>query len=349
MHKKRKYFTIAKNKNQEIVCADDVKRDSGYFCLECNSELILHRGDKGLRRPHFVHKNTSNCNPETVLHAGFKALVAQKVKENKRVDFEWSCSQCGGKHIMNISEMISHVFVEKSLNRNYRPDVLLTDKNNKPVAVIEVVVTHAPEDHYVDFLKKEGIILIRFDLKNEKDIKKLRQKTVKPTSMEYCTNPKCKKCGKHELLSKMLIITSECWNQDCNSPLNVAVIESENGGLITPKDFSQKDVDIAKEHGAIIRSKFSKTAQEEYLANICLHCNQMIGEHYLFTDHYCEAKNKRCPYVELEFGYRCNCENERKSRYRSERYRGNDRIKNSKEVESILKELKERNLLFNKK
>ncbi len=80
MSGEKTFFTLAKNEYQKIVYAADVERDSGYYCLECGSELVLHRGEKGLRRPHFVHKNTSNCKPETVLHAGFKILIAERIK-----------------------------------------------------------------------------------------------------------------------------------------------------------------------------------------------------------------------------------------------------------------------------
>ncbi len=185
------------------------------------------------------------------------------------------------------------------------------------------------------FLKKKGIILIRFDLKSESNIKKAKQKILQPTSMEHCLNPKCEKCGEYKIQSKMLVITSECWN--CRSPLNVAVIESGRTGCISPPEFYENEMKIAKENGVIIQNRFSKMAQETYFANVCLHCNQIIGEHYLFTEHYCAAKYGDYPYTEVELGYRCNCEAERKKEEMYEK--SEEEMRQVKENEKRLKEI----------
>lgn len=345
MSKDKKYFTLAKNINQTIVCADDVKRDSGYYCLECGGELVLHRGEKELRRPHFVHKNTSNCKPETVLHAGFKMLVAERIKgdikDNKEINVQWSCDSCSKDHTMDLSQKVSQVFIEKSLSSEFRPDILLTDKDGKPFAVIEVVVTHAPEEQYIQFLKKEGIILIRFDLKSESNIRKAKQKILKPTSMKCCLNPKCDKCGKYKTMDEMMVITSDCWK--CGSPLNVAVIE-KNGQMLSPRSFTKENIKVAKDNGVIIQCCESKMAGESYMANICLHCKSIMGDHYLFTDHYCVAKYGECHFEVVNLGYSCICERKKIELEGREKDRDRKKIsdvQNSKRKEEFMKELRE--------
>lgn len=86
----------------------------------------------------------------------------------------------------------------------------------------------------------------------------------------------------------ILIVNSSCWN--CKNNILVALKGDDKGHfLYGPDDFSNKEKEIAREHGVFLKENFSKTRGEKYLSNTCKNCNSFVGSWYLFTEYYTPA------------------------------------------------------------
>ena len=108
----------------------------------------------------------------------------------------------------------------------------------------------------------------------------------------------------------MYINESGCYR--CGNDLKYAYIMSQTGDMVRglsnhlyPDDFTDKEVNLARFNGVLIKKQYSKTSGYSYLANSCNHCKTFIGNNYLFTDYisqenYCDSeKNKHF------VGYQC--------------------------------------------
>lgn len=103
-------YTLATDKDGNLITANDAHKGSDFLCPVCNSELILRKSgntSKGSKRPHFAHRTlTPNCTPESVLHYSFKLLLAKKISEclenSLPISIFWSCNYCGNLHSGNL-------------------------------------------------------------------------------------------------------------------------------------------------------------------------------------------------------------------------------------------------------
>jgi hypothetical protein len=103
----------------------------------------------------------------------FLVLVLNKIRlslrENRALNFEWDCQFCTEHHKGNLLKKISDVKLEYNLGK-CQPDIALLDAHENVHAVIEVVVTHKPEEQAVKFYKDNDIILIEHVLKSDLDL-----------------------------------------------------------------------------------------------------------------------------------------------------------------------------------
>lgn len=307
-------YTVAKDKDGNLIKANDAEKGGEFFCPTCKTELILRKSGKtgkGTKRPHFAHRTlTPNCTPETALHYSFKNLLAEKLKqhlaEQKPLPISWYCEYCYDGHSGNLLKKIKTVKVEHYMTV-CQPDIALLDEEDKVFAVIEVVVTHKPEENVLKFYNENNIIIIQINLKSDKDLDKLEAKISNPDFVGTCFNPKCKTCGHYQLKTKMTIVDGPCWK--CHSTMKVAIIEGgmERGGSSSGADeFTQQEIEFAKSKGAIIKTHYSKTAREKYLANTCPKCGTFAGNFYLFTQYLQPASIGELPSETFDIGYHCD-------------------------------------------
>jgi len=217
-------YVAAFDKNNVLVKAKDAEKTEDYFCPECKDKLILKKSGKtgkGSKRPHFAHYSQSpNCTPEGVLHKSFKLLLLQHIRDsitNKTpIGIEWECIYCHTKYKGSLIQYATAAQDEYQMEK-CRADIALLGQDGKPFAVIEIVVTHKPEETTIAYYKKNNIILIQIELDSEDDLDKIEAKINKPTSIDFCFNPQCpniddyifirepaiykKKCGYHSMLT----------------------------------------------------------------------------------------------------------------------------------------------------
>ena len=292
-------YSIAKTLAGKLVLAVDASKDVPYTCLVCSQPLILRKGLK--KRPHFAHKNlTPNCSAETALHSGFKTLLHNKIQHyidhKQPLEIQWDCGYCDGMHTGNLLKKAVQVKLEYRLGK-YQPDIALLDSLGRSNAVIEVIVTHAPEEEVLEYYRENKIAVVCYVLKSDKDIERLDSPHLKPDSVDLCLNPKCPECGGYMAKKCLLIIDGKCWK--CRAPMKVAALRGDMG---YEGGFSASDVKLAKEHGVFLAQRYSRTAQEKYVANECRNCGAFIGDHYLFTDYVAVSSYAR---EEFDAGYYC--------------------------------------------
>jgi hypothetical protein len=71
------------------------------------------------------------------------------------------------------------------------------------------------------------------------------------------------------------IVEDECWS--CKKPMKLAFFDN----TISVDGFNDKLLEIAREHGVIIKSNFGGIDNDYYNTNVCSHCDSFVGQWYL--------------------------------------------------------------------
>lgn len=292
-------YSFAKDEKGALVKAGAAQRGGSFYCPSCHKEMVHRMGERV--RPHFAHKNLSqNCSPETVLHFGFKKLLHERITKSlqagEQLLMQWKCEACSGSHMGNLVKRTSRAEEEFNLGA-CRPDIGLIGKEGNIVAVIEIVVSHSPEQSKLELYKAKGIPLLVFKLKSDAELSRVEEDVLKPDIVDVCLNPRCPKCNEHMPRLKLLIIDGKCWR--CSLPMKVGALDGDAGYECK---FSTEHVALANRHGANITERYSKKAGQKYFANTCKRCNAFIGEHYLFPEY---VAADEYPRIDLDAGYYC--------------------------------------------
>lgn len=295
-------YSIGQTSSGQLIKAVDAEKGDSYVCPSCNQEFVLRKGTR--KRPHFAHKALSpNCTPETALHYEFKILMFKRIQESitqkSPLELQWKCSDCGGQHRGNLLKKATLVKLEHDLG-TCKPDIALIDEYGSKVAVIEVIVSHVPEQSTLDYYSSKNIAVVSYKLNSDEDINRIDIPVLEPDSVvNVCRNPKCLKCGKHQSKKCLLIIDGNCWK--CKAKMKVAALRGDVG---YEGDFTNSDIQLAIQNGVFMKWQYSRTAGRRYIASTCRKCNKFVGHHYLF-DYVAVLEYER---LEIDAGYYCpNC------------------------------------------
>jgi len=240
---------IGKAPTGELVRADHADKSVSYTCPSCAHDFVLKRGSE--RRAHFAHKASNpDCKPETALHHGFKTLLFAKIQHHLEqqmpLEVQWCCSHCGGTHNGNLLRKTAEVKLEHHVG-DYRPDIALFDADGSVVAVIEVVVTHAPEPSALTYYRANKIAITVLKLKSDADLKRLDpdQPFLNLDRCDQCRNPKCQKCKGFKILRKTYLQQEKCFKCK-NAHRKFRSIRTTDGFLLS------QDIEMAKQHGVVL-------------------------------------------------------------------------------------------------
>jgi len=311
--KKQILYVTAFNEQGILIKANDAEKTGKYTCPICNNELILKKSGnvgKGSKRPHFAHHHlTENCTPETALHYSFKKMLLENIKKcinNKiPIDMVWACDYCHSTHKGNLLKKVYDIKDEYYMNV-CKPDIALFDEKGKVFAVVEVVVTHKPEENVIKYYHDNNIILIQIKLDSENDLDNIDEKIKNPSIVDCCLNPKCQLCGKHKMKRDLIVLNELCHR--CGNSMKVCYIKTDDG-YKPPAKFNKDEIPFAKSKGVLLEMRFSKTTNTKYLANICPSCKTFVGEWFLFDDIILEHEyDENIP--KYDMGYYCDeCNN----------------------------------------
>ena len=255
-------------------------RQPDCVCPGCKQPLVAKKGT--IKQHHFAHDSGSQCNLESALHWIGKTLIHTGIqtalKEGKPINLRWHCSECDDTHEANLLKQTTVAKLECHLGVA-RPDVLLADSDDKPVTVIEVIVSHPPEDAARSFYEEAGIPVVEVRLDTYDALDALRDLSVlRASAVSICTRPKCDGCGR-PLSAKMVhVVDGDCYR--CGGVMKISFADVE-GYCYDPSQFSKRDTEVAEQRGCILREQFSKTVQESYVANTCGGCGAFTGSFYL--------------------------------------------------------------------
>ncbi len=301
-------YTVAIDKNGKLIKAKDAEKGDSYSCPICKDEVILRKSGntgKGSKRPHFAHHAlTPNCTPETALHYAFKNLLASKVEQHleskKALPISWLCEYCFSNHSGDLLKKIKSVKIEHNLIA-CKPDIALLGNDGNVHAVIEVVVTHKPEESALKYYQANNIVLIQINVTSDKDIDDLENKISNPDIVRACFNPKCEDCGNHKHKVQMTIVDGFCWK--CGAAMKAAIIED---GQDRDVEFTNEEIQFAKSKDAIIQLHYSQTVHRKYLANSCTSCDAFVGNHYLDEQFLEPAMRGEYEFETYDISYYCN-------------------------------------------
>lgn len=285
---------------------EDKTQKKKYVCPNCGVPMILKKSDKEgkyTKRPHFAHKSNENhdCCPETVLHNTFKnelyRILKERLEKNMSFIFKWKCKSCVDTHSGDLLKCVRNVYLEKDLDV-CRPDILLTDKNDKPIFAIEVVVTHKPEEKTLQYYKDNKIWLYQIDLKSDEDLKNIEDIARQPVNFDVCRRPKCINCGK--MLTRRTVYVNEDKCRYCNQTINVTMGQGDCEGLFPPANFNQNEIDFAIEHNVLLQVFYMRDMEAFALFNVCPHCNNFVKDLYF---------DSKMPLIEKKDSFYCEyCE-----------------------------------------
>ncbi len=278
-------YSTAVDKNGNLIHIDNAEKGINYYCPMCKKGFILRKSGKtgkGSKRPHFAHNElTPNCTPEGVLHYSFKKMLVdllQKYKaENKPFLLNWNCDSCDYNNSGNLLEKVAFIKEEYTLEA-CRPDIALLDKEENFFAVIEIVVTHKPEESVLQYYKENKIVLIQINLSSEEDFNKGEEKITNPDIVDFCLSPKCQNFDKYIINRKILVYRVRCGR--CLNPIENYYIEIDSVfGKQVSSDFTENEINLVKSKRKNIETKINKTTKEIYPAFICLNCKRIRSKY----------------------------------------------------------------------
>lgn len=250
-------------------------------CPACKRPVVARKGPK--KTHHFAHLAETNCQPETVAHVTAKRLLAERITkalwQNAHLPIVWQCQKCPGIHQGNLLRKASRVEIECALP-GCRPDITLFGPGGKVVAIVEIIVTHEPEQQVHDYCAANGVTLAEYEVKTAVDLENLNADVLSLARVDLCLRPSCPNCNTPLGERRLFVTKGHCWK--CSVPMKIAHMQID-GYSNGPEDFTPAEIALAQQLGAVLKNRYSRTREETYLANTCTQCGTFIGQHYLFT------------------------------------------------------------------
>jgi hypothetical protein len=222
--------------------------------------------------------------------------INDHLSENRSLSIEWDCQYCLKKHSGNLLKKVAAA----KLAEEDKHVIKLLDPNEGKVAVINVSKNKRANIEVAKSYRESGVIYIQVTPPSEDQV--ISDALSRPRFVDFCINPKCKKCGNFQHEKNLVIIDSSCWK--CHSPMKIAMIELHNYQPAGPDEFSEKELGLSRNKGVMIQTNFSKTVGEAYLSNTCPRCDALTGNFYL-TEHLSDAHYGYLTYERIPEGYAC--------------------------------------------
>ena len=143
-------------------------KESGCVCADCEEALVAKQGD--VRVHHFSHPSSGQTGGrETCLHWNTVWVLYQRfqdaIQQREAVPFRLECNACGGEHTHDFAEGMKCIKRKKRAPDSLkRPDISLYREDDL-CCLIEVVVTHPPEQPVRDYARERRVTLVVVNVK----------------------------------------------------------------------------------------------------------------------------------------------------------------------------------------
>ena len=206
--------------NNYIFPHNGIKKEK-YKCPECNEDIIFKKGKVVIQ--HFSHKANSNCTyysnspSESEIHIYAKNILAQWLKEKKKLKIIGTCFSCN-EHFIN--KKIKHkdgdeVIIEyNSPCKKYVADVAIIN-NGKVRYVLEVTNTHKTIDEAAEARPEPWFDFNAIDIIKDMDFNKNKSKLL---CIRSDCNRFCDKCiPEKDIIEECKNIFKNCIERNIHS------------------------------------------------------------------------------------------------------------------------------------
>lgn len=290
----------------ELVWATDLARDeqrpAGMTCVGCTQPVSLRAGKQV--RPHFGHRPGAVCTaPETVLHSTAIRVIAGALSDAISTGIpypvQWWCRSCASQNEGNLARGSNRsVTVDAALpGVLFRPDVAVLAAG-RPVAAIEVIVTHDLEDVTAAYYEDAGMPVIRV-WPSWETLAALRSGllledgspvfTISGTAR--CTAPahvepvmQCGTCVQPAHVFRLETVRErvDCWRCGKDVPVLELTRIGDGAAFTASNPAVGGVVAISDGTGVKLAEAFSKTADKRYLMHHCPECKAKVGDFYAY-------------------------------------------------------------------
>ena len=178
--------------------------------------------------------------------------IKNHIADKTPINTEWECFYCHEKNKGNLIQYATDAQGEYQMEK-CRADIALLGQESKPFAVIEIVVTHKPKEATINYYKENKIVLIQIELDNEDDLDNIETKINKPTSINYCYNPKCPNIGEYTYQRRAVVFDTK---HGYFHFMRTCIAEIYHYfGLYTTNDFTDEEIEFAKSNGVVFKDK----------------------------------------------------------------------------------------------
>lgn len=303
----------------ELVWAADLKeqgeRPAGLTCVGCNAAVGLRAGKQV--RPHFAHRSRADaCSAgETVLHSTAVRVMAAAIRSamsgHRQYPILVRCTRCDTERPGDLARWAGgSVAVDRVFRDGVRPDLLILDGSNQPRFVVEVIVSHAPEEQSLSVYRSAGLPVITVwptwetiirlrDGLGADDYRRIewlrsayREVGIYSIVDPPCNHPRhsheglvsCQTCDNSARLMGIELAQVTCWK--CHRLVPVLDVVDHSGSSL--RSFAASDASvvglgqISRSLGVDLRMDHSRTASTDYLMHHCRHCGAKQGDFFCY-------------------------------------------------------------------
>ena len=291
----------------ELATGDE--RPTELRCVGCGGALTLRAGSN--RRPHFAHRSSDPCaGGESALHRVTIQVIADALQEaaqhGRAYPVVLACFDCDASRPGDLAKTTA-MMVERDrvVSNGIRPDLLIRDGNGEPRVVIEVVVTHAPEETALaEFTSlgltaivvyptwetleamREGLAHLSSDSRQPAHIELLgrcpfgRHLTEADGELRPCSQ-----CHAPARVLTVEVSETPCWAASCSKRVRILDLYAHLDGqrvLVAAGAGDLRGVEsVAAAAGVRLQRRYSKMAMTTYLMNVC-ECGAPSGDNFVY-------------------------------------------------------------------
>ncbi|HWL43030.1 MAG TPA: competence protein CoiA family protein [Ilumatobacter sp.] len=301
-------YPVAMN-GDALVWATDLaeagERPGGLLCVGCLNPVVLRAGARN--RPHFAHLAGGDCaGGETVLHRVAIRVLDQAIHDAShdggRYEVHCGCGRCLASRTANLARRSIATRLDQVIADRVRPDIAV-HVHDRPFAVIEVIVTHAPELDALNVYEQIEVPVIRVwptwqtlhMLRSGLPEAHARSRTQPDGLFDVvgtCRFPRhrqglqpCETCGRPARRLSIETSVSPCYR--CQRPFNVLdVIDCTDDELVLIAASCSELPDLtefARERDVRLKDAEPRAAGSRYLMHHCRHCGRSQGDNFIYA------------------------------------------------------------------